>query len=133
MKKIRSKMNVLVFTSLYTDFFRRSRAGNSVFSGRIWLKLELIQAYMHVLISCKNEEDPIKTDGARVFTTCLPLEVYGEFFRHSRAAYFAAHGPIRLNFNISPDLMVVLVTCKNEGDSIKIEEARVFTKLYIDF
>ena len=40
---------------------------------------------------------------------------------------------IRLNFELSPDVMVVLVTCKNEEDSIKTEGARVFTTFYIDF
>ena len=29
-------------------------------------KFELIQAFMHVLITCKNEDDPIKNEGARV-------------------------------------------------------------------
>ena len=53
--------------------------------------------------------------------------VYGEFFRHSRAANSAVHGPIRLNIKLSPDFMVVLVTCKNEEDPIKNEAARVFT------
>ena len=85
---------------------------------------------MHVLVSCKNEEDPIKNEGARVFTTFLQL--YGEFFRRSRAANPAVHGPIRLNLELSPDFMVVLVTCKNEEDSIKNEEARVFPTLHID-
>ena len=42
-------------------------------------------------------------------------------------------GPIRLNLDLSPDFMVVLVTCKNEEDSIKNEGARMFTTLYIDF
>ena len=36
-------------------------------------KFELIQAFMHVLNTCKNEEDPIKNQGARVFTRFLPL------------------------------------------------------------
>ena len=36
-------------------------------------KFELIQAFMHVLDTCKNEEDPIKNDGARLFTRFLPL------------------------------------------------------------
>ena len=36
-------------------------------------KFELIQAFMHVLLTCKNEVDQIKTEGARVFTTFLPL------------------------------------------------------------
>ena len=34
-------------------------------------------------------------------------------------------GPIRLNLELSPDFMVVLVTCKHEEDSIKNEGARV--------
>ena len=36
-------------------------------------KFELIQDFMHVLDTCKNEEDPIKNEGARVFTRFLPL------------------------------------------------------------
>ena len=43
------------------------------------------------------------------------------------------HGPILLNLELSPDFMVVLVTCNNEEVSIKNEVARVFTTLYIDF
>ena len=36
-------------------------------------KFELIQAFMHVLDTCKIEEDPIKNEGARVFIRFLPL------------------------------------------------------------
>ena len=36
-------------------------------------KFELIQAFMHVLITCKNEEDQIENEGARLFTRFLPL------------------------------------------------------------
>ena len=32
-------------------------------SGRIWPNLELIQALIHVLITCKYEKDPIKNSG----------------------------------------------------------------------
>ena len=32
---------------------------------------------MKVLVTCKNEEDPFKSGGARVVTTDLPLLVYG--------------------------------------------------------
>ena len=35
-------------------------------------KFELIQAFMHVLETCKNEEDPIKNEGARLLTRFLP-------------------------------------------------------------
>ena len=40
--------------------------------GGIWPKFELIQAFMHVLLTCKNEDDQIKNEGARVFTRFLP-------------------------------------------------------------
>ena len=43
------------------------------------------------------------------------------------------HGPIRLNFELSPDFIVVLLTCKNEEDLIRNAGARVFTTSYIDF
>ena len=36
-------------------------------------KYELIQAFMHALITCKNEEDQIENEGARFFTRFLPL------------------------------------------------------------
>ena len=36
-------------------------------------KFELIQAFMHVLITCKNDIDQIKNEGARVFTRFLQL------------------------------------------------------------
>ena len=47
-------------------FFRSSRAANSEVSGGILPKLELFQAFIVVLVTCKNEEDPIKNEGARV-------------------------------------------------------------------
>ena len=43
------------------------------------------------------------------------------------------HDPIRLNYKLSPDFIVVRVICKNEVYSIKNEGATVFTILYIDF
>ena len=36
-------------------------------------KFELIQAFMHVRVTCKNEEDQIENEGARLFTRFLPL------------------------------------------------------------
>ena len=34
---------------------------------------------MGVLVTCKNEEDPFKNEGARVVTTDLALKVYADF------------------------------------------------------
>ena len=50
-------------------FIRRSRAANSAVLGPIWPNLELVQDIMVFLLTCKNKEDPIKNEGARVFTT----------------------------------------------------------------
>ena len=41
--------------------------------GQTWPKFELIREVMVVLVTCKNEEDPIKNEVARVATTFSPL------------------------------------------------------------
>ena len=111
-------------------FFRRSRAANSEVSGGILPKFILIQAFMVVLVTCKNEEDPIKNEGARVLTRFSPLKVYGNFFRRSRAANSEVLGRIWPKFKVVRDIIDVLVTCKYEEDPIKNEGARVLTRLY---
>ena len=65
---------------------------------------------MAVLLACKNEEDPIRNEGAGAFTTSFPLKVYGDFFKRSRAANSAVHARILPNFKLIRDLMAVLVT-----------------------
>ena len=80
---------------------------------------------MHVLDACKNKEDPIKNKGPRAFTRFLPLSVYWDFSRRSMAGNSAVHGQIWSNFELVQDLMVVLITCKNEEDPIKNEGASV--------
>ena len=55
------------------QLFRRPRADNAAVSGEILPKFDLIQAFMHVLNTCKNEEDRVKNEGIRVATTFLPL------------------------------------------------------------
>ena len=62
-----------VLTRLYDVFFRRSRTANSEVSSGILPKFELIQAFIVVLVTCKNEEDPIKNEGARMLTRFFPL------------------------------------------------------------
>ena len=52
---------------------RCSRAANSIVLCRIWPNFELICTLMIVLITCKNEEDPIKNEGAKVLTKISPL------------------------------------------------------------
>ena len=48
-------------------------------SGRIWPNVELIQALMYVIITCKHKTVPIKNSGEK-------WETSGIFFRRSRAA-----------------------------------------------
>ena len=68
-----------VLTRLYDVFFRRSRANNSEVSGGIQPKFELIQAFIVVIITCKNEEDPIKNERARVLTSFPHYKSMGIF------------------------------------------------------
>ena len=53
--------------------FRRSRAANSEVSDGILPKFKLNQAFIVGLVTCKNEEDPLKNVCARVVTIFLPL------------------------------------------------------------
>ena len=57
---------ILSKNSILTSFKGRNSVANLP-------KFELIQAFVHDLDTCKNEEDPIKNEGARVFTRFLPL------------------------------------------------------------
>ena len=41
----------------------------------VLLEIKLIQVFIVVLVNCKNEEDPIKNEGARVVTT-LSINFY---------------------------------------------------------
>ena len=105
-------------------------AANSTVSGDIPPKFKLNQAFMVVLVTCKNEEDPIKNEGTRVLTRFSPLQVYGIFFRRSRAANSAVLGRIWMKFELLRDIIDVLIICKYEEDPIKNEGARVLTRLY---
>ena len=42
-------------------------------------KFELIQAFMHVLVTCKNDEDQIENEGARLFTRFSHYKSMGIF------------------------------------------------------
>ena len=48
---------------------RSSGAANTTVWGWFYFKFKLIQAFMVFLATCKNEEDPIKDEDARVITT----------------------------------------------------------------
>ena len=72
---------------------------------------------MVVLVTCKNEEDPIKNDRSR-YLECLNNFIH-QFFRCSRVDNSGVSGGIWPKFDLIQAFMHVLVTCKNEDDSIK--------------
>ena len=67
-------------------------------------------SFMAVLIACKNEEDPIKNEGARVATR---LHVnFSDIPGHS-----IGNVGIWQKFEFIRAFMKVLITCKNKEDS----------------
>ena len=78
--KFKSKMKALEWSHHFSNckymgihiiihrIFRRLWADYSGVSDRIWPKFELIQAFMHVFVTFKNEVDSIKNEGTRVVT-----------------------------------------------------------------
>ena len=73
MKKIRSKIKALECNKIICRFFRRSRAANSEVSSGILPKFDSSQLFIVDLLTCKNETDPIKNEGARVLSRFSPL------------------------------------------------------------
>ena len=58
---------------VYGDFFRRSRVANSADPCPILPNFEPIQAFIAVIVTCKNKEGPMKNGSARVLTRFFPL------------------------------------------------------------
>ena len=55
--------------------FRHSRAANTVNSGPIWPKFELVRDIVHVPITCKYKKDRLKNNQEKVETSFSPLYV----------------------------------------------------------
>ena len=85
MKTIQAKMKGLECSHSFSHctsmgiFFKRLREANSAVRSRIWQTFELIQAFMVVLLTCKNEEDSIKNESANGHS------IIHQLFRRSRA------------------------------------------------
>ena len=109
-----------MLTRLYIVFFRCSRAANSAVCGQIVLNFELIRDILVVFLTGRNEEDPIKKEGAN--------KLIVRFVRHSRAANSEVSGRIPPKFKPTQAFMVVLVTCKNGEDPIKTKVSSVLTR-----
>ena len=66
-------MKALECSQQYRMIFQTLKGSYSIVSGGIWPKFKPIQAFEHVPVTCKNKEDVIKNEGARVFTKVLPI------------------------------------------------------------
>ena len=67
MKRSNKKEGARVLKSLKV-VFKTLKTANSVVSGGIPPKFKHFQDFIIVLVTCNNEEDPIKNDGTRVLT-----------------------------------------------------------------
>ena len=90
---------------------------------------------MVVLVTCKNEEDPIKMKELEWSQQCYIIH---QFLRCSRASNSLIGDGILKKFKLMQALIVVLIVCKNEYDLFKFESTRVVTtflslKVYGDF
>ena len=82
MRMIKSKMKELECSQdfshyksmgIFPDAQGQLTPQSLVRSSRIWPKFELVRDVMDVLVTCKYEEDPIKNEDVRVFTTFSSL------------------------------------------------------------
>ena len=82
---------------------------------------------MGLLVACKNKEDPIKNEGARVVTTLFVI-----FLRCSRGvnSKIKLCDGILTKFKLIQALIVAFVVCKNEEDPFKIESTRVVATFF---
>ena len=73
---------------------------------------------MYVIVSCKNEEVPIKNalEWPQHFSHFKYMGIFSDAQWQLRAA---VHGRIWSNFKLIRDFMIVNVTCKKEEDPIR--------------
>ena len=97
--------------------FRCPRAANSTDHGLIMPNFKPIQDFLAVLVTCKNEDNQIKNEGARVLTT-----LYIDFYRCKWAANSVVGDGIWQKFKLIQACKVVQkVSCKNDEDPLKNE------------
>ena len=79
---------------------------------------------MAVLLTCNNEKDPIKNEGARVLT-----RLYVNF-SNAQWQITPIIGGISPKFELIQAFMIVLLTCKDEEDPIKNEGSKSAIKIF---
>ena len=76
MKKIKWKNEgARVVTTLYSYILDAQGAG-----GWVWRKIKLIQTFMEILVTCKNEEDPIQKmkvlEWSQQISHCKSMQIF---------------------------------------------------------
>ena len=103
-------------------FFRCSRASNSAVGGPIRPKFELVQALMHVIVTCKYEKEQMKNSREKVETLFFAIKTLSVTMETS--------GWIWPNFKLIQALMYVIISCKYEKDLIKNSREKVETSFF---
>ena len=94
-----------IFPLQVWEIFYTSRAANSVVSGPIWPKFELVPDFMHVLVTCKYKKDRMKNNREKVETSFPNYKSMGIFCCHGNQSF----DPICLKTlcNLSPTRMML--------------------------
>ena len=112
MRKIYSKMKVLEWSQQISNCksmqILYDARGKLTPQSCFWFyfKFKLIQAFI-IVLTCKNEEDPIKNEGARAVTTMLHYLSF--FFRCSKTANSLIDDGILRKFRFIRAFIVVLL------------------------
>ena len=110
--------------------FRHLKAANSVISRQIWPKFELIKVLMHVLITCKYQNDRIENNQEIVEIHFFHYISMGVFLRCSRAGNSRVSGSIWPKFELFLDIMHVLVNYQFKIDWINSKREKVATPIF---
>ena len=55
------------------NYILDNQGQQTIVAGQVWPKINLNKAFIVVLDTCKNNEDPSRVKSIRVLTTLLPL------------------------------------------------------------
>ena len=106
-------MNELEWSKHYS-YILDTQGHLTIVAGQVWPKIKLIKAFIVVLDSCKNDEEPSRNESISAQNITPIIGLWSFFFRHSRAANSIDLCSILLNFNPIQAFKAVHLTCKND-------------------
>ena len=110
-------------------FFGSEKSSFFIAGPKYFKPKRIFQYFMVVLVTCKNDEGPLKMkalEWSQHFSDCKSLGIF-------QTLKGAVRGWLLLKYKLIRSFMVVLVTCKNEEDQIKNAGARLVPPLCINF